>query len=107
MPVPVAEATVDWPPTLERWWLLFFGDHSVQSRRSGERHLATNLLKCLCPHGCLEMPRRLPLSYIDEAKLGLRVQALMESGREEARCLPEVLSCCVPSLEERFLLALG
>ena len=54
---PVPEATVDWSPTLERWWLLFFGDHSVQSRRSGEGYLPADLLKCLCPHGCLEMLR--------------------------------------------------
>src|SRR5260221_1673783 len=94
-------------PTLKRWWLLFFGDHSIQSRKSGEGHLPAALLKCLDANSGLEVLGRGPLSDIDEAKLGLRVQALMESGREEARCLPEVLRGFAPPLEERFLLALG
>jgi hypothetical protein len=94
------------PPSLERVWLLFVGDDSVQRWISDPGHLAAYLLESLAAHGRLEVLRRLPLRDIDESKPGLWVQTLMESGGEEARCLPQVLGGFLPPFEELLLLAL-
>src|SRR5579859_6598728 len=85
----------------EGLWLLGFDDNLVQRWKSGKGHLAMPLLKGLAYSG-LEMLRRLPLGNVDEAESGLRVQTLMQSGRDEARSLFKALSCGLPAFEESF-----